>query len=326
MAYGTNGPFGLRALYNNTGSTWVERRTVYSIPNTGGNAPVGYDVSLFNGDLVRLSTLAAAGADGGVNTINVYLPAFTQNVAGTANTFAQTFPVLGVFQDCEYYDVNNQLVRSPFWPANTLIYPGTSITAYVNDDPNVVWEVQASTYINAAAADFTGAGVAGLTSAPFFPGTSATAAKTSGIGSNFSIMGGGGINFNTIPIDPANPTGAKYTNNPVSTMTAAADGTAVTVFGTNPYGGDVKSGLSGAYLCVSTYGKNATNTFTGDGSFNAGNDYDHTVVTLPLKAIGYSTKNIIRPGKTLQTTPFLTLLVTINNHVFKAGTPGQTFA
>ncbi len=322
MAYGTNGPFGLRALNNNTGSNWVERSTAYNIPNTGGNAPVGYGVSIFQGDLVRLSPVATE-----VNTINLYLPVFTQTTANAANTFAQAYPALGVFQGCTYYDTSNKLQRERFWPANTAIYPGTTITAYVNDDPNVVWEVQASTYINASAADFAGGSAAGTSASPFSPGTSGTAAKTSGIGSNFSIMGGGGINFNTIPIDPANPTGEKYTNNPVSTMTGAADGTAVTVFGTNPYGGDIKSKISGAYLCVSTYGNNndAANTFLGTGVYNAAKDYDHTVATLPLKLVGYSSKNIIRPGKTLQTTPFLTLLVTINNHVFKPGTPGQTF-
>ncbi len=141
-------------------------------------------------------------------------------------------------------------------------------------------------------------------------------------------MGGGGNNFNTIPIDPANPTGEKYTNNPTSTMVTTAIGTPIADFGTNPFGGNVRTGISGAYLCVSAYGTNATDTFNGDGSFvnNGTKDYAHTTVTLPLKVIGYSSKNIIRPGKTLQTTPFLTLLVTINNHVFKPGTAGQTFA
>lgn len=323
MAFGMNGPFGLRAIKNNTGSTWVERKTPYRIPDSGGNAPAGYNTSIFKGDLVRLSTAATE-----VNTINLYLPTFTQSVAGTANTFTQTYPVLGVFLDCEYYDVNNQLVRSDFWPANTLIYPGTQITAYINDDPNTIWEVQVSTYINAISAisDFAGGSNAGATCAPFFPGTSGTAAKTSGIGSNFSIMGGGGTNFNTVPVDPLNPTGEKYNNNPVSTMVTAADGTAITNFGANPYGGDVKTGISGAYLCVSTYGRNATDAFTGDGAYNVVNDYIHTTATLPLKVVGYSTKNEIRPGKTMRTTPFLTLHVVINHHVFKPGTPGTAFA
>jgi hypothetical protein len=325
MAYGTNAPFGLRPLKNNTGSTWVERRTPYRIPDSGGNNPVGYAVSIFRGDLVNPSIIP-----GEVNTINLYLPDFTITAGNAANTFGQTQPVLGVFQDCEYYDINNVFTRSPIWPASTTIYPGTTITAYINDDPNVVWEVQVSTPINAidANADFAGGSAAGATCAPFFPGTSATGANVSGIGSNYSIMGGGGKNFNLIPIDPLIPTGDKYTNNPTSTMTATAIGTPIAAFGTNPYGGDVRSGQSGAYLCVSTYGTNATDTFTGDGSFvNAGSkDYDHKVATLPLKVVDYSPNNIIRPGKTLQTTPFVTVLVTINNHVFKPGTPGTAFA
>jgi len=327
MAYGTNAPFGLRALYSLNGGTWVEKLTAYEIPS-------GYNKSIFTGDLVTFNTVlgaASVNAPNVVTKIGLYLPIYTQNNAGNANTFANAIPIVGVFQGCEYVDAITKVPTfSKYYPANTQVVTGTPIIAYVNDDPNVVWDVQISTPINATA---NGAfAVSGAdTAAPIFPGVNSDATprptKTSGIGSNFSIMGGGGVNFSTIQIDATRPQLGFYTNNPVSTMVAVANGNPVTDFGTNPYGGNVLSGISGAYLCVSTYGVNATDTFTGAGTYNVLNDYDHAVATLPLKVIGYSSnsQNIPLPGKTLATTPFVNLAVMINNHVFKAGTAGPTF-
>jgi hypothetical protein len=323
MAYGVNAPFGLRPLSSISGGSWTEKVNEYYIyaDSTGQTT---YGISIFTGDLVVLSASLAT-----VNTIQLYLPTYTQNNAGAgANTFAQTTPVLGVFMGCEYTSVvngTNNLIKSAFWPAATQVVPGSVIKAYVLDDPDVVFDIQISTPINATAGGiFPGGLVPGVSTAPIFPFSGGgTVAQTAGIGSNYSIMGGGGVNFNTI----ASPYGGNYTNNPTSTMTPVANTNAITVFGTNPYGGSTLTGQSGAYLCVNTAGVNATNTFTGAGSFNVANDYDNTVQTLPLKVIGYTRhpQNVAAPGLTLQTTPFLNVSVVINNHVYRNGTVGQTF-
>ncbi len=289
----------------------IEKLTTYEIP-------VGYNVSIFTGDLVTLNAPVA-----NVNQIAIYLPILNQANAAP-NVFDNTRPVLGVFQGCEYYDATTKVLTfSKWYPANTQVVPGTKISALINDDPNVVWEIQVSTYINANGTTFAGGNVSGTSAGPFFPGISGTAGYVSGIGSNYSIMGGGGI-FNTIP----NPAGGFYTNNPISTFTDTAANTPVTVSGTNPFGGSTLNGTSGAYLCVSTYGTNTGgNTLTGNGAFAATRDYDHTAATLPLKALGYSpnSQNIPAPGKTLDQTPFVNVMVIINNHVFKGGTVGPTF-
>jgi hypothetical protein len=312
MAYGVNAPFGLRPYSSISGGSWTEKTNEYFITPA-------YPISIFSGDLVVLSASLAS-----INTIALYLPTYTAQAAGTINTFTQTTPVLGVFVSCQYFDVTNKLVQSPFWPAATAVYPNTTVKAFVIDDPDVVWDVQISTPINALAggAGFAGGVVPGLSAAPLFPSVGASAATSAGIGSTYSIMGGGGVNFNTV----ANPNGGVYANNPTSTMTDQALGTGITVFGTNPYGGNTRSGQSGAYLCVNTAGANTT-TFNGVGGFNTINNYDRRPATLPLKVLGFTPdpNNTAAVGATLQTTPFLNVLVTINNHVWRAGTVGQTF-
>lgn len=324
MAYGTsNAPFGLRPWGSLTSATINDSVQTFNI-QASADGLTTYGISIFSGDMVIVNTVAAnvAGLATTANTLALYLPAYTQNAAGTANTFAQTTPVFGVFQRCTYTDPQNNFIQSDYWPAATQVLTGSKITAYVSVDPNILWDVQISTPVNATAGGiFSGGVVPGASAAPIFPGIGATAAKTSAIGSNYSIMGGGGVNFDTV----TNPFGGKYANNPTSTMTPAADAAAVTVFGTNPYGGNTRTMQSGAYLCVSTYGHNATDTFTGAGTYNNLNDYDHTVSTLPLKVWGYSPANQIAPGATLQTTPFINLLVTLNNHEAKPGVAGPTF-
>lgn len=320
MAYGQNAPFGLRPFCSISGGAWTEKTNLYYI-SASANGQTTYGTSIFTGDLVVLSNSAAS-----INTIQLYLPTYTAQAGGTVNTFTQTTPVLGVFVGCEYISTvtgTNNLIKSAFWPAAAQVMPGTMIKAYVIDDPDVVWDVQVSTPINATAGGaFAGGVVPGSSAAPIFPAIGATAVKSAGVGSTYTIMGGGGVNFNTI----SNPYGGTYANNPTSTMMDQALATPITVFGINPYGGNTTTGQSGAYLCVNTFGAN-TSTFLGAGAFNNLNNYDHTPATLPLKVLGYTPNpnNTAAPGLTLQTTPFLNVLVTINNHVWRAGTAGQTF-
>jgi len=216
-----------------------------------------------------------------MGTIARYLPVFNDN---TPSTFS-ALPLLGVFISCEYFDVNNRLIQSPFWPANTIIYPNSVIKAYVLDDPDVVFDIQISTHVDAAANVFQ--------SPPVFPNTNADAALKGSFGSNFALNFGGGANFNTVP----NQNGGHYTPNPAT--------------------GNTITGQSAFYLDVSTCVAGVVT-----------HDYNKTVATLPLKAIGYSqnSQNIAARGLTMATTPFLNVRVVINNHVYRAGTAGTTLA
>jgi hypothetical protein len=81
----------------------------------------------------------------------------------------------------------------------------------------------------------------------------------------------------------------------------------------NPTAGSTRTGLSAVYLAT---------TF-------ANNDPAHTVDTLPLKAIGYTPNPQNGPAsytKDDTTSPFLSVRVMLNNHVYRAGTLGTVAA
>lgn len=222
-------------------------------------------------------------------TIARYLPDYTD---GAPSTFS-ALPIVGVFQSCEYTNTTGNLVLSPYWPASTQVQAGSKIKAYVLDDPSTIFDVQVSTFTDANAEAFV--------SNPVFPNTNATANLNGSFGSNFALNIGGGTNFDTITKNG----GAVTEENPLLG------------YANNPADGNTRTGQSGFYLDVQT------NT-GGDPT----HDYNKTIATLPLKAIGFTLnpKNKPRLGKTMETTPFLNVRVLINNHYYKAGTPGTTLA
>lgn len=210
MAYGVNAPFGLKPISSITGGSWTEKTNTYPIFASADGATT-YAANIFTGDPVVFSpTLAQAG------TISIYLPAFAD---GTPSTYS-ALPLLGVFQGCEYKDVTGKLIKSAYWPASTRVYPGSSIKAWVIDDPNVVFDIQVSTRIAAAANAFV--------AAPNFPVANNTAANVGAFGGNFALDIAGGGNFQTVP----SPTGVPYANNPAT--------------------GSVATGQSAFYLSAST--------------------------------------------------------------------------
>lgn len=287
MAYGTNAPFGLRPVCSTTGGAWTEKTTEYYIyANAAGT--VTYQNPIFTGDpVVWATSVGGTAANGKIGTIAVYNPNFTD---GTPSTFGTT-PILGVFMGCEYYSNvtgTNNLIKSSYWPGAAQVVPGTVIKAYVADDPTTVFEVQVSTHINAAANAFVGN--------PIFPNTNATGGApfplTGSFGRNFALNVGGGTNFNTV----VNPNGGTYANNPTT--------------------GNTLTGQSAFYLDVDTSTVAANN-----------HDYNKNVVTLPLRALGWSLNpnNKPAPGLTMETTPFLNVRVTINNHVYAAGSNAPVY-
>jgi hypothetical protein len=289
MAYGTNAPFGLRPMNSIVGGSWTEKVNEYKI-YTSADGATTYATSIFTGDPVQWGTSIGATptTTGLVGTIARYAPTFAD---ATPSTFS-TVPILGVFMGCRYVAANSVSatphISSPFWPASTLVKPGTSIIAYILDDPEVIFDIQVSSHINAAANAFVGT--------PVFPNLNATGGATPYLyagtfGRNFGLNVGGGTNFNTVatPADPA----VTYANNPTS--------------------GSTTTGQSAFYLDVDTSTVAHNN-----------HDYAKNIATLPLKAIGYTLKpeNVSDPLLTMATTPFLNVTVIINNHVYgKTSTP-----
>lgn len=276
MAYGVNAPFGLRPLSSILGGSWTEKTNEYLIyTNAGGTTT--YATSIFTGDpVVWNPTYANAG------TISVYLPAFTDNAPSTFSAL----PILGVFQGCEYTDTTARLVKSPFWPAGTLVYPGSIIKAWVIDDPDVVYDVQVSTNINAAASAFV--------AAPYFPSTTTTPALAGQFGRNFALNIAGGSNFTTV----LDPNGNPYTNNPTA--------------------GSIVTGQSAFYLDVSTQA--AANDYTHDYNKTT------VTLPLKAIGYTQNPNNTAPPTLTMATTPFLNVRVMINNSVYGHNTPGTTLA
>lgn len=279
MAYGTNAPFGLRPVCSINGGSWTEKTTEYLIYANAAGA-VTYANPIFTGDPVVWGTSIAAtpGANGGVGTIAAYTPSFTD---GTPSTFG-TQPILGVFWGCEYYSTitgTNNLIKSAFWPGAAQVMPGTPIKAYVIDDPNVVYDIQVSSHINAAANAFVGN--------PIFPNTNATNTTLPGsFGRNFALNIGGGTNFNTVP----NPNGGTYTNNPAT--------------------GSTLTGQSAFYLDVDT----STAAYN-----NHDYNKNVTTLPLRVIGYTQNPKNAPGVGLTMQTTPFINVRVTINNPVYAIG-------
>lgn len=292
MAYGVNAPFGLRPISSITGGSWTEKVNEYYI-YTDPDGANSYNVSIFTGDPVVFTPTAANITTGNPNVggfITRYLPAFTD---GTPSTFS-ALPLLGVFVGCEYISVvngTNSLIKSAFWPASTAVVPGTLIKAFVIDDPNVVYDIQVSTSIDAATNAFV--------ASPTFPNKNATYGNgVGGFGSNFALNIGGGADFNTVTNAYTTATGNKYANNPAT--------------------GSTLTGQSAFYLDVDT-------STAANGN---NHDYSKLVATLPLKVIGWTQNpnNVAATGLTMATTPFLNVRVLINNHVYGHNVAGTTLA
>jgi hypothetical protein len=289
MAYGVNAPFGLRPISSITGGSWTEKVNEYYI-YTDPNGTNSYNVSIFTGDPVVFTPTAAniTGNPSVGGFITRYLPAFADAAPATFSTL----PLLGVFVGCEYTSVvngTNSLIKSAFWPAGTAVVPGTLIKAFVIDDPNVVYDVQISSSIDAVGNAFIGS--------PTFPNQNTNGNRKGAFGSNFALNIAGGTNFSTVINAYTTATGNTYANNPAS--------------------GSTLTGQSAFYLDVATpVGGDATH------------DYLKTTATLPLKVVGWTQNpnNVAATGLTQATTPFLNVRVIINNHVYGHSVVGTTLA
>jgi len=156
-----NAPTGLTPARHLTGGE-IRLSEHYTIAST-------YGTSIFRGDPVELTT-----------TTNQIQPIAAQDNVDN----------LGVFWGCSYIDSAGNPVFSKYWPASTT---ATDIKAYVYDDPNIEYEIQADTCAAAALGQLvdlskptasTGSTVTGLSG--YFADLTTGTATT---GKNLRIMG-----------------------------------------------------------------------------------------------------------------------------------------
>jgi hypothetical protein len=297
MSYGTNAPQGLQPIASVSAGAYTQKMGPYFVPTTtNAGVTTGYGTSIFSGDPVVFNTLHTDNTfEETAGTVALYNPTYAD---AAPSTFAVA-PILGVFQGCRYTDPTGKLVESNFWPASTIVQTGSLIEAFIADDPYAEFTVQISTHVNASAANFAGLLVPALPLQNPITGNVATLGG--GFGSNFALNVGGGTNFDTIVKSGTN---LGYANNPT--------------------GGNTRTGISAYYLDITT-------PTGGDRT----HDYNKTLATLPLKAIGYdqNPENLIPRNNPVDTlgspilehTAFLNVRVMINNHAYKAGTLGTIF-
>jgi hypothetical protein len=104
----TSTPFGFRPVYHPTG---LDRGKKYTIASAYGTA-------IYKGQPCILNT------------------------NGTVTVGTAAADLLGIFMGVEYIDATGKPWVSTYWPASTAVLSGTVPTAWVSDDPDVVYEVQ----------------------------------------------------------------------------------------------------------------------------------------------------------------------------------------
>jgi len=170
MAYGTNAPNGLRPVKKLDGSAWTGQTTSYPVAS-------GYGTSLFKGDPVTVLPDGTLGI----------------GVAGSS--------VVGVFFGIQYTDAAGNIVNSPNWVASSTTRGSVTATAFVVDDPNVVFTIQESNGSGAAGTPLALTDV-GL-NANFAVGTGSTATGNSGATlNNTTEADTSTLNLKILSLDP----------------------------------------------------------------------------------------------------------------------------
>ena len=110
----TSAPYGFRPSFHNSGQMRPKAYTITS----------AYAASIFSGDPVKLisdGTIQLGSSD------------------GTRTGTTDGITLLGIFAGVEYLDSTGKPTIAPFWTGGTT---GTSIVAYVYDDPETLYDVQ----------------------------------------------------------------------------------------------------------------------------------------------------------------------------------------
>jgi len=120
----TAAPYGLKPVKRADGMPYAGATSQYLID------PAGEATNLYYGQVVIIGAdgyIALSTATGADITIN--------NLGGSS------LGAIGVFVGCEYVNSSGQLVQAQYYPTGTS--NGDAIKAYVVDDPNVLFQVQA---------------------------------------------------------------------------------------------------------------------------------------------------------------------------------------
>lgn len=331
MSYGQNSPFGLRPIGHLLGgaSNIALARGKYVIDTIAG-------ITLNKGDPVVIQGSIASSVvgqyfKGGETVITRYSPTVTLNVANTRTGITTNSPIVGVFMGCKFKDANGTFVEQEYWATGTAVT--SKVEAIIYDDPNIIWELQLSTYLGSNAADGTQFLVLPcmqLQNATW-PNTGAaaanpTVANSAIIGSNIMLLTGRGPAAGNNGGTGSLTTITKW-NGVAGVVAGYADNPLIANYGTNNAARN-PWGVSTFYGCPSLAGTVA-NPSVSDGR----NEYDR-VSTMPFKVLGFSDdpKNIPdsfgQPADgtagTYFNTPFLRVTGVINNHVFKAGSVSVT--
>jgi hypothetical protein len=213
MSNGINAPYGLQIVQSQIGNGGTQKLGQYFI-YASDDGLTTYNGNIFQGDLVRMKppadTIANSIAGGTGTIVAGYIP-----VGNNPATVVTGIPV-GIFIGCQFVDAQTgYLVNSDYWPASRQVKKGTKITAWVNDDPEVVFKVQISTSTNNAIVAAQG----GVYAPSVF--------QSAFIGQN-AFLQVGGTPFNA-------PAGAVPTNNPATGNTTTGqsayylDGSTITI-------------------------------------------------------------------------------------------------
>ena len=134
MAYPTvDAPYGLKPINLIGGQVFAGATRQIVIANTTGT---GYNTNIFYGDVVKLASTGTIQVDAGTTTAT---------------------PV-GVFLGCQYISaVTGQLTFSQYYPASLAVKSGTTILAFVADDPDQLFKV---VLVAGTTADNTSSGLA----------------------------------------------------------------------------------------------------------------------------------------------------------------------
>ena len=120
----TAAPYGLKPVKRADGMPYAGATSQYLID------PAGEATNLYYGQVVII------GADGYIALSTASGADITTNNLGGSGLGA-----IGVFVGCEYVNSSGQLVQAQYYPTGTS--NGDAIKAYVVDDPNVLFQVQA---------------------------------------------------------------------------------------------------------------------------------------------------------------------------------------
>jgi hypothetical protein len=122
----TAAPYGLKPVKRADGMPYAGAPSQYLID------PAGEATNLFYGQVVII------GADGYIALATGTGADLTSNsISGTTGVGA-----IGVFVGCEYVNAQGQVIHAQYYPSGYAAPTGTSIKAYVVDDPNVLFQAQ----------------------------------------------------------------------------------------------------------------------------------------------------------------------------------------